>query len=83
MLTLDEAVDLTCGWYRAFHEDPTAAAGLVQDQLHEYEARVDERSTGGDVNESVRVPYGQTVHGEEEIAQTVEAARGLNSSTAA
>ena len=74
VLTLDEAVDLTCGWYRAFHEDPTAAAGLVQDQLHEYEARVDERSTG-DVNESVRVPYGQTVHGEEEIAAVTHVLR--------
>lgn len=38
-LALDETVDLTVAWYRAVHEDPTAAAEMTLHQLHDYEHR--------------------------------------------
>jgi CDP-glucose 4,6-dehydratase len=40
LLTLDETLELTVGWYRAFHEHPDRAPELVRDQLNHYERRM-------------------------------------------
>ena len=40
-LTLDETLERTVGWYRAYYEDPSRAAALVREQLHDYERRVE------------------------------------------
>ena len=46
VLTLDETVDLTVAWYRAFHEDARSAPATVASQLAEYERLVTRRASG-------------------------------------
>lgn len=40
VLTLDETIALTVGWYRVVAEDPAAAAATLRSQLQEYTRRV-------------------------------------------
>lgn len=40
-LTLDETLEMTVGWYRAYYEHPSRAAALVREQLHDYERRIE------------------------------------------
>jgi CDP-glucose 4,6-dehydratase len=39
-LTLDATVAMTVDWYREVAENPTSAATMVRQQIHDYEARV-------------------------------------------
>lgn len=41
-LTLQETVQFTVDWYKAVHADPSAAAAMLQRQLHDYTQRVRE-----------------------------------------
>jgi CDP-6-deoxy-D-xylo-4-hexulose-3-dehydrase len=86
ILTLDDAVGMTVDWYRAFFRDPGATPDLVEEQIREYTQRlavgaavrvrpgssIATKPTAGD---RIRVAYGQSVHGEEEIAAVVEVLR--------
>ena len=81
LLTIGEAVSMTVEWHVRYLRDPGAIRQFSQQQIAEYAAAWAVSSESASMPEhrdegrSMRVNYGQSVYGEEEIAAVVDVLR--------